>query len=60
MEVAKTILSQLGGNIFVMMTGSKNLTAGKDSLSFKVGKNSTKVNYVKITLNGKDYIYGIW
>ena len=54
MEIAKTILEQLGGSRFVVMTGSKNFVAGEKNLSFKVGKNGSKVTHVRITLNSKD------
>lgn len=54
MEIAKTILSQLGGNKFIAMTGAKNFGAGKNSLSFKIGRNLSKANYVKIELNVMD------
>lgn len=54
MTVAKTILAQLGGNKFVVMTGTKNLVGSENSLAFKFGRNSSKSNYVKIVLNGSD------
>jgi hypothetical protein len=54
MEVAKTILQQLGGSRFVVMTGSKNFVSSDNSLSFKVGSNSSKVTHVRITLTGED------
>lgn len=58
MEIAKTILKQLGGNKFTVMTGAKNYVAHKDALSFRLpgnGKlNGKTVNYVKITLTPLD------
>jgi hypothetical protein len=54
MTIAKEILRQLGGNKFIVMTGAKNLAGGDNYLSFKIGKNKTSCNYVKIKLNGKD------
>jgi len=54
MTVAKTILEQLGGNKFAMMTGAKNFGARDDSLSMRIGRNSTNSNYLKITLNAWD------
>lgn len=54
MQVAQTILSQLGGNRFVVMTGAKNLTGRADGLSFKIGRNSHKVTHVRVTLNARD------
>jgi hypothetical protein len=54
MSVAKTILQQMGGNQFAVMTGSKNFIAGENSLSMKLSRNSSGANYLRITLNGKD------
>jgi len=54
MKVAKTILEQLGGNKFVAMTGAKNFGGTEDSLSMKIGRNSSNSNYLKITLNMMD------
>jgi hypothetical protein len=57
-EVAKTILSQLGGNRFVTMTGAKNFASHGDecALSFRIASTMTenKCNHVKITLNSSD------
>lgn len=53
-EVANTIVAQLGGNRFKVMTGAKNLTAGDNSLTFKVGSNSKGVTHVRITLTPMD------
>ena len=52
MSVAKTILEQLGGNKFRMMTGAKNFMGFSDGLVMKIGRNSS--NYLKITLNSMD------
>ena len=58
-QVASTILSQLGGNKFVIMTGAKQIVfdSGKDeqgAIQFKIGRNSSKANIVKIELRGDD------
>ena len=58
-EIAQTILQQLGGNKFIAMTGAKNLgfdsKGSKTTLSFKIGKNSRSINYVKVDyISGKD------
>ena len=53
MTVAKTILSQLGGNQFVVMTRLKRFCR-PDYLSFRIGKNKTSCNTVTITLNSLD------
>ena len=54
MTVAKTILEQLGGNKFRVMTGAKNFGARDNSLSMRIGRNSSNSNYLKITLNSWD------
>ena len=54
MSVAKTILSQLGGNKFAAMTGAKNFVDCGDALSMRIGRNKTSSNYLKITLNMMD------
>ena len=54
LKVAETILEQLGGNKFCMMTGAKNLGGTEDSLSMRIGRNSSNSNYLKITLNSMD------
>ncbi len=58
-EIAQTILQQLGGNKFIAMTGAKNLgfdsKGSKTTLSFKIGRNSRSINYVKVDyISGKD------
>ena len=54
LTVAKTILEQLGGNKFRMMTGAKHLAGDENSLSMRIGRNSSNSNYLKITLNSMD------
>lgn len=55
MTVAKIILSQLGGNRFVAMTGSKNFIDGGDSLQFDIGRGATnKANKCRVTLTADD------
>ena len=54
-QIAETILSQLGGHKFKVMTGAKHLAFDEDgSLSFKLPRAKDGINYVKITLNGLD------
>ena len=58
-EVAKTILGQLGGNKFVVMTGAKDIAfdSGKEdqgAIQFKIGRNSSKANIVRVELRGDD------
>lgn len=55
MNIATTILEQLGGNKFLAMTGAKNLLAHESALSFKLPmKTRDGSNYVKITLTAMD------
>ena len=54
LTVAKTILEQLGGNKFRVMTGAKNFMGFTEGLAMKIGRNSSNSNYLKITLNSMD------
>lgn len=51
MTVARTILDQLGGGRFIVMTGAKNFIGDERSLTFKIGKNCNNINYVRIVYN---------
>jgi len=53
MQVANTIRKQLGNKAIAMM-GAKNLVGGDKYLSFRIGRNSKGVNYIKITLTSMD------
>jgi hypothetical protein len=52
--IAETILKQLGGNRFIVMTGAKNFYTNGNDLCFKIGRNKTKANAVRI-----EYDYGM-
>ena len=54
MSVATTILNQLGRNKFRVMTGAKNFMDHGNTLSMRIGRNSSNSNYLKITLNDSD------
>ena len=54
MEIAKTILSQLGGNKFVVMTGVKNLVSDGNALAMHLPRNKSKAKYLRIELNEMD------
>ena len=54
MRVADTILEQLGGRRFVVMTGSKNFVSDGNCLRMTLAKNASKANRLWITLNGMD------
>lgn len=38
--IAETILQQLGGNKFVVMTGAKNFVALENGIKFNIGRNA--------------------
>lgn len=55
----RTIVEQIGGNKFLVMTGSKFQYYGHDKLGYvylmiKLTKNQSKAQYLKIQLNGLD------
>lgn len=56
MSVAVGILKNLGGQKFVVMTGSHQFCEHKkdNALTMKLRRNQSKANYLKITLNGSD------
>jgi hypothetical protein len=52
--IANTILSQLGGNRFKVMTGAKNFSFDANgNLAFRFPQHN-KVNYCKVSLNPMD------
>ena len=56
-EIAQTILNQLGGHKFIVMTGAKNFVAKENGLTFRIpGKNFAKsnINHVEVILKGDD------
>ena len=54
MGIADEIYKQLGGNRFAFITGTKKFIGGENWLSFRIGRNASKANYVKITLSPMD------
>ena len=54
MTVARTILDQLGGHKFRVMTGAKNFLDHGDALSMRLGRNSSNSNHLTIRLNSMD------
>jgi translation initiation factor IF-1 len=63
MEIAKTIIQQLGGNRFSIMTGAKDIFAHEDGVSFKIPGTITKnhINYVRVSLDPSDtYTVEFW
>lgn len=55
-QIAQTILNQLGGHRFIVMTGAKNLTSSESALTFKLPNRFAKdgINVVRITLSTAD------
>ena len=55
-QVAETILEQLGGNRFVVMTGARSFLADGNVLRFRLPSNFAihGINAVSVTLNGAD------
>ena len=54
MTIARTILDQLGGHKFRVMTGAKNFLDHGDALSMRLGRNSSNSNHLTIRLNSMD------
>ena len=51
---AAIILKQIGGNKFIAMTGAKDFAFSDKYMSFKIGRNSKGINFVRIGHNSKD------
>ena len=59
--IANTILEQLGGNHFIVMTGAKRFVALERGIRFNIGRNGSKANLVKVILRGDDtYTMQFW
>lgn len=54
MQVAQTILSQLGGNRFIAMTGAKDFLGSENSLQFRLPKIVNGISHVRIVLDIDD------
>lgn len=52
--IAGEILSQLGGNRFIMFTGSKNFVAVENGLKMHLADNTMGAMYLTITLTAMD------
>lgn len=52
--IAKTILQQLGGGKFWIMTGAKDLVIIERGAQFHIGRNAAGVTHVRITLTAMD------
>ena len=49
-QIAETILSQLGGNRFALMTGAKNFGYINNSLRFDLPRNAAKNKASRVTI----------
>lgn len=54
MSVGEKILEQLGGSMFIGMTGCHHFVTDKNSLLMQIPKNESKANRLKITLQSND------
>jgi hypothetical protein len=56
LTIAKTILQQIGGRRFIVMTGASGFTGHKDGLAFKLPSRfaTDGINYIRIYLNPMD------
>ena len=54
MTTATTILQQLGGRRFQVMTGSYNFVSNGNSLTMKLRRNAAKATHLRITLTSMD------
>jgi len=54
LTVSKTILKQLGGDRFISMTGCKDFTGDNSCLWFRVRRNRSRANKIRITLTPAD------
>ena len=54
LTVATTILQQLGGKRFIVMTGCKDFVGSENSLFFKLPKKLNNITHVRITLDCDD------
>ena len=50
-NIANIILQQLGGRRFVVTTGARQLVAIDNGLRFRIGRNGSKANLVRIVLD---------
>lgn len=53
-EIAETILAQLGGNRFKLMTGAHSFSYGEKCLTFRLKSNPKNIKGVRITLDPSD------
>lgn len=54
LTVANTIVAQLGGGRFRLMTGAKDFVGDKDGVSFRLPKAKDGINIVRVKLTAND------
>jgi hypothetical protein len=55
MQVANTILSQLGGNRFLAMTGARDLMGSENSLTMRLPRGAKSgITHIRVTLDPSD------
>lgn len=59
MRVAETILEQLGGHRFTVMTGSSHYVSDGDSLRMRLARNSSGANRLVITYHPGPDLYSM-
>ena len=57
MSVANTILQQMGGNRFIVMTGSHHFVSDGNTLIMQLARNASKANRLYITLDPVTDLY---
>ena len=58
-EIAETILAQLGGRRFQVMTGAYNFGFDSQAFSFRLKKNDSKANIVQIKYDYNADLYTV-
>lgn len=59
--IAKTIIEQLGGSRFAVMTGAKRFTALENGVQFSISHAKDGINKVKVVLDPSDtYTVEFW
>ncbi|QOX80901.1 hypothetical protein FY034_18035 (plasmid) [Trichlorobacter lovleyi] len=59
LTVANTILQQLGGNRFKIMTGAKDFIGDETSLMFRIPRAKDGINKVRVTLDLAIDLYSV-
>jgi hypothetical protein len=54
LAVANTILEQIGGRRFIIMTGATNFLGDQTSLRFRIPRAQNGIRFIKVTLTPMD------